>query len=295
MVGLESIFSEWMKSTAEFWGSLTRMWPSDVQPVRPEPDAEKFGPSRAQESWASTMKAWQTMAAATREPEALEQLMRGVQMIPEMMWRFSQAGMESFLDVHQKISERIALLGETEKAYDFRDIDKELLSRWTEIYEQEFRQFFHLPQIGLARMYQERVVLSVDRLNTFNAALGEFMHLLYLPIEKTSRVFQEKLVQMAETDSLPDDPKIYYQQWIKILEGHYMTLFQSEEYLRTLGKTLNAMNDFIKAREDVIEDAMKALPVPTNSEMDGLYKEIYRLKRRVRVLEKELNQKEFQA
>jgi polyhydroxyalkanoate synthesis regulator phasin len=98
---------------------------------------------------------------------------------------------------------------------------------------------------------------------------------------------QEKLTQMAEAGELPDDSKAYYQMWIKILEGHYMTLFKSSEYVSAMSQTLNALENYKMTTEKVLEDILRMLPVPNQKDMDELYKEIYLLKKKVKALEKE--------
>jgi polyhydroxyalkanoate synthase subunit PhaE len=66
-----------------------------------------------------------------------------------------------------------------------------------------------------------------------------------------------------------------------------MELFRSPDYTQCLNKTMQSFNEFVMSRQKVLEDALKLLPVPTHSDMDGLYKEIYELKKRVREMEKE--------
>jgi polyhydroxyalkanoate synthesis regulator phasin len=119
--------------------------------------------------------------------------------------------------------------------------------------------------------------------------MAEFAHLLFIPVEKSFRVVQEKMAELAEAGKLPTDSKHYYQMWIKVLEGHYMTLFQSPEYTQTMARTLDALNQFLAARQDVFEDLLKMLPVPTHRDMDQVTREIYHLKRRVRQLERRLH------
>jgi len=106
-------------------------------------------------------------------------------------------------------------------------------------------------------------------------------------MEKSYKVMQEKLTEMAEAGELPDDSKAYYQMWIKILEGHYMNLFKSPEYVNAMGQTLNALEDYKMTQEKVIEDILGMFPVPTQKDMDELYKEIYLLKKKVKALEKD--------
>jgi polyhydroxyalkanoate synthesis regulator phasin len=126
----------------------------------------------------------------------------------------------------------------------------------------------------------------MDTFNIYQATVAEFSRLLSLPMEKSFQVLQEKFAELTDKGDLPEDPKKYYQMWIKILEGHYMTLFQSPEYTRALNKTLDSMSEFSKAKKEVFQDFLNMLPVPTHKEMDELYKEIYLLKKRIKELEK---------
>jgi polyhydroxyalkanoate synthesis regulator phasin len=49
---------------------------------------------------------------------------------------------------------------------------------------------------------------------------------------------------------------------------------------------LGAFEDYQATRDDLLQDALKSLPVPTNRDLDALYKEIYTLKKKIRALEK---------
>jgi polyhydroxyalkanoate synthesis regulator phasin len=97
---------------------------------------------------------------------------------------------------------------------------------------------------------------------------------------------QEKLGQMAESGELTDDTKVYYNMWVKVLEGHFMTLFQTPEYVDTLSRTVNALADYSDARNAVFEDMLNQLPVATRSDMDDMARELYEVKKRLRKLEK---------
>ncbi len=120
----------------------------------------------------------------------------------------------------------------------------------------------------------------------FQTALAEFSRLLALPVTRSFNVLQAELGELADKGELPEDSKVYYNMWVKILEGHYMTLFQSPEYISSLGQTLSAMAEFAQARDDLVADFLAVLPIPRQKEVDELYEEIYRLKKRIKTLEK---------
>jgi hypothetical protein len=99
---------------------------------------------------------------------------------------------------------------------------------------------------------------------------------------------QEKLEEMAEAGELHDDAKAYYTMWIKILEGHYMTILKSPEYAQVMDNTIAAFVDYKDAREDFLCDMLQSLPVPTNRDMDALYKDFHAMKKRLREVTREL-------
>jgi class III poly(R)-hydroxyalkanoic acid synthase PhaE subunit len=168
---------------------------------------------------------------------------------------------------------------------EFDQFDATLLHAWSHLYEKEFKKFFHIPQLGLTREYQEHFNDMVDKFYQLQAVQSEFLGLLSLPFQKAISEMQEKLANMAEK-GLPEDANAYYQMWIKILERHFMTLFQSHEYIQSMSKTIVALSRFTKAKNLVIEDLTKGLPIARRSEMDALAKEVYELKKRIQKLEK---------
>jgi polyhydroxyalkanoate synthesis regulator phasin len=187
------------------------------------------------------------------------------------------------------IAERASRVGETVEAYQFEDLDENIFRLWSEIYKREFRQFFHLPQIGLMREYQERINAVSDKYNLFQSDFSELLRLMALPINRSLSVMQEKVSDLAEKGELKEESQFYYNMWVKTLEGHYMSLFQTPEYMQTLAKTIESLSDFTTARNAVMEDLLSSLPIAKQSAMNDLEKEVYLLKKRIRQLEKRLS------
>ena len=247
--------------------------------------------SRVLESWQTTQKTWKTLFSILSEPDTIEAFFKGTSVVPEILVNKAQTGLNGFVQFQQQWLERSGKVGESTKAYAFENLDEDVLKVWNDLYEKEFRQFFNIPQLGLTRLYQEKMIQFVDKSNIFQTSLAKFLRLLSLPMEKSFQVMQEQLTELADEGQLPEDPKAYYQKWIKILEGHYMTLFQSPEYIQTLNNTLDALSEFSAAKKESLLDFLNLLPIPTHKEMDELYKEIYLLKKKVKTLEKEKSKK----
>ncbi len=280
----DSLLSNWINSAADFWGSMLQNWPKTSTADDGQPSGEK---SRAQESFEAVFKSWQTLSSVAGDPGAMEAFSNLGRTMPEMLTQVVQASWRSYFAMQQQWLEKAGRIGESTRSFNFENIDKEVFKAWTDIYEKEFQQFFNIPQLGLTRFYQEKIGETLDKYNRFQSQYAEFMHLIFLPIEKSSKVLQEQLSNMAHEGKLPENSNDYYKLYIKILEGHYMSLFKSPEYISSMAKTLGALEDFIVARNSIAQDFLKTMAVPTQDELDELYKDLYHLKKRIKILEKE--------
>jgi class III poly(R)-hydroxyalkanoic acid synthase PhaE subunit len=268
---------------------MFRLWSGAAATLKPSTSSAEHPSGIGRSSMDAAMQTWQILSSTFSRPETLESVFKGVGTFPDILVKVAQTSLSGFLEFHNKWFERLGRIGSSTEAYTFEDLDENAFRAWSDIYEKEFRQFFNIPQLGLTRFHQEKFNQALDKYNLFQAALGEFSRLLYLPISKSYSVMQEKMSEMAEAGELSEDSKAYYQMWIKILEGHYMTLFQSPDYVKTLGDVLNTMSDFSVVKNELMQDLLSTLPVSTQKDTDDLYKEIYVLKKRIKTLEKKLD------
>jgi class III poly(R)-hydroxyalkanoic acid synthase PhaE subunit len=190
-----------------------------------------------------------------------------------------------FSTIQQKWVERIGRLGEPSEAYRFQHLDQNMFRAWRETYEKEFQQFFRIPQLGLMRSYQEKLQQALDKYAVSQSTMAEFIRVLCLPLNRSIAVLDEKLAELAKTGKLPEDSKDYYRLWVKILEGHYMSLYQSSEYLEILSKTIASLTDYANARNAVFEDMLSLVPIPSRKEIDDLEREVFELKNRLKAVE----------
>ena len=207
--------------------------------------------------------------------------------MPDILAQIAGSAFSSFLELQKKMVEQAGRLQKVGGTYRFEDLEENPFRAWHEVYERELRRYFHIPQVGLTRGYQEHWNETVDKYNVFQSRWAEFLRLLGLPFERSITVLQEKIGEMTETDSLPEDPQVYYRMWIKVLEGHFMTMFQEPEYVQTLSSTISALSDFATARNTAFEEMAGMLPIAKRSELDDLAREVHELKKRLRRFEKQ--------
>lgn len=282
----QELFSAWVKTVGDFWQGAFKAWSPEAATQSPGENKNKFKSANFQGNLSAALNAFQAAAAGLNDPAAMQSLFKGAGAMPELLARLAQNSLGSFAQMQQKLFESAGRIGKSAEAYKFEDLDQNIFRSWGEIYEKEFKQFLKVPQLGLTRLYQEKGNLALDKFMVFQTALAEFSRLLALPVTRSFNVLQAELGELADKGELPEDSRVYYNMWVKILEGHYMTLFQSPEYISSLGQTLSAMAEFAQARDDLVADFLAVLPIPRQKEVDELYEEIYRLKKRIKTLEK---------
>lgn len=234
----------------------------------------------------NAVKNWQTMASAMSSPESLTALLKGMGTMPEMLINLTHSTISGMTEIQQKMAASASRMGESVKAYNFDNIDENIFKAWSDIYEKEFRKFLQIPQIGLTREYQEKINNMTDKFNICQTHMAEFIRLLFLPFQRSAAVMQEEIQALAERGELSEDPQFYYQKWVKVLEGHFMTLFQTPEYIESLTKTVGAMSQFTSSKESVVEDLLRSLPVASRSDLDDVARELHQLKKEIRNLKK---------
>ena len=290
---LDAMMQDWLKASSDFWTSMLQAVPTAAPNFKA---AETGGfQNRYTESLEALLNRLQNVSTALNDPQITSAILQGLNTMPEFFMKIAKAGWETSARMQQQAVAKAGKIGQKTEAYKFENLDQDIFRLWREIYEEEFRQYFQIPQLGLTRYYQERMNRLADEANILNAALSEFLYLLYLPMEKSVKVLQDKVEELSKEGNAPDKAKDYYNLWVKILEGHYMNLFKSPEYLAAFREMLNQAENYANAKNEVLQDILQSLPVPTNRDMDNIYKDLYLLKKRIKILEKELARKNKQT
>lgn len=159
---------------------------------------------------------------------------------------------------------------------------KEAFKAWNSFYEKEVKPLLNLPQVGLARYYQERSNQLLDKFNSWNKASVEFLYMISGPLDESLCMLQREMERGDQANRFTEGLKGFYQFWIKQLEALYQNLFRSPEFIKCLSDTLDALEDFVRARMEYVQDLGKALQIPTIKDLDEAYRELYLLKKEVR-------------
>lgn len=246
-----------------------------------EADDNKFKTYRTWETSVNNSISFFKLMAA---PENQETLYRSILTTTEALTHAAGDSLDNFTEFQSQVVGSLAKVGEHTKAYNFDDLDHTAFESIRELYRTELQKYLKIPKVGLPREFHERLSDLTDKSNIFSSHLIELIYQFSTPFEKTNRVMQEKIKKMLEGGEIAEDPKQVYNEWIKILEGHFMELLKSREYTDVLNSTITSLAGYKGVKNDVIDVFLKEMQIPTGREMDEVYKDIYHMKRKIREL-----------
>lgn len=281
----ESSIFPWLQMIADMWLNIAKAMPTGSQAALNTQNAIQNRFSQHLDTNLNLLKSFSRMM---KQPESESAATNAVNALPEIFMKMARTGFDAALQIQNHLLEKAGKIGKRTEAYNFENLDQDVFKAFSDVYEKELQQYFKIPPLGLTRFYQEHFNELLNKQNIFETTLAEFLSILYLPMEKSFKVFQEKLQQMAEEGNIPTATKENYAMWLKILEGHYMNLFKSVDYTEALHRVLKHFENFMIARNETMQDYLQMLPVVTTKDIDDLYKEFHLLKKRVRKLEKML-------
>ena len=279
----ESSIFPWLEMVANMWLNMARTIPTGSQTALNTQTAVQ---NRFTQQLDTNLNLLKSFSKMMKQPESESAAANAMSALPEIFLKMAKSGFDAAMQIQNHLLEKAGKIGKRTEAYNFENLDQDVFKALNEVYEKEIQQYFKIPPLGLTRFYQERFNELLNQHNIFETTLAEFLSILYLPMEKSFKVFQEKLKQMSEEGNIPTSAKENYAMWLKILEGHYMTLFKSSDYTDALHRVLKHFENFMIVRNETMQDYLQMLPIVTNKDIDDLYKEFHLLKKRVNKLEK---------
>lgn len=290
----------WLNTAQKMWQDLA----SFQQQTTEGPEATAFtqdadgdGKYKTYRSMETTFANMLTLMKLMASKESQEALSKGMAGFAESMVDLSGESMDSIADYQAQLVQTFAKIGEHTTAYNLEDLDHTTFAAFRELYRSELQKYLHVPKIGLPRENHERLSNLVDQTGLYYSHLMELVFIFMVPFEKTNRNMQEKMRLALEEGDVNEDFGKSYNEWIKTLEGHFMELLQSKEYTAVLNETISSHASYKETRQQVINSVLTEYQIPTNKDMDEVYKDLYVTRKKVKELTRQVAQlqKELQA
>jgi hypothetical protein len=286
--GSEPVLAAWIKWTMDFWDTMAQMGPGPAGITETDGGVFPEEGTTPGAAWLSSLNLWQAFFSLLTEPQTVAAVFQGIRAPSEIVLRMAQAGWGGYFHLHRQWLEGWTGAGTLSGIDDFEVLEKEIFKICNDLYEKDFSRLLNMPHLRLTGLTQERLNQSTEKFNQFQSAMAEFIYMLYQPVKKSLRAMRE-VGGMNKPEKPPEEFKEYYKAWLKILEGLYMTLFQSGEYIRILVRVLNALQDFTIAKDALLAETMEALSLPSRRDLDALYREMYLLKKSMKEMAKKLD------
>ena len=279
---------DWMENTSTLWdntfklqeelvGSLPSMWKLYTDSL-----------SKSNESVNLNDSLNKFMLSFYSDPSNLRAFSSTWEVIPLLVTTLSQNLIKFFTEAQNTLISSLNRWNQEETDLGFDNFRTNIATIWEDMYESDFQKFFKIPQLGIGRNYQEQANAAMNTANKAMIAFSKFIGLLYIPVERAGVVVMDEFKKMMNEGQIPEDPKTIYNLWIKALEGYFMEMLQSSEYINAMHSLINTISDHKESKGKLVNAMLQQLEIPTNSEMDELYQEVYTLKKRLKTVEKQL-------
>ncbi len=283
-----TMFQQWMQSMTDTWTDMIATHRPETDPASSHAGSPT-GKDAGNPSLDAALRLMKASASVLSDVQIWPGIFSCLHSLPHVFMNMAQPMIENMTQMHRQWFEKMESIGKLPDAFDPGHMEKKSLNIFNRLYDAEFKKFLNIPQLGPARQYQEKLNRYIDRFTMLQAAVAEFLHQLYAPMETAYTAFQKQMADLADARQLPGDVKAYYQLWLKTLEGQYMIALRTPEYLGALSKTLIAAAEHAKARKDILNDVMHNLTLPAPGDIDSLYQDLYAMKKRLKAVENQLN------
>lgn len=153
---------------------------------------------------------------------------------------------------------------------------------WLPAYEQTWGKILKIPPMGIARQSIEKLQKLTETTIEHGKVLTEYSGMIYRVSEESMQKVASKLGEMYVQGQPPKTYREFYSLWWTTNEDALYQLFKTPEFSRLFGRVVDVTMRLQKRYDIVMEEFLKALPIPTRSEMDDLYKTIYLMNKEVK-------------
>ena len=138
------------------------------------------------------------------------------------------------------------------------------------------------PGIGYFREPQEKLQKGIQLALEYQQSNAKYnMAFVRVSVESIQK-FQQLLQNQAtgqDSEGMPSSLRDLYDQWIIVSEEHHADFAMSEEYQAIYGDMVNRLMALKKHYNEMLDDMMKNMNLPTRSETDSMQLRLQQLKR----------------
>lgn len=256
----------------EFWAGATRILSGEFSTAK----GMQEGYEEFCDSWMKNYNEFFNRFFAASGVEPLKRM--GVSMdLPKMYADILVKFIAPWMEATQGLPEKsMEALGKGPEGY------ADIYRSWLPAYEQTWGKILKIPPMGPARQSIERLQRLTETMPEHSNVMTEYSGVLYRVGTESMHKVAAKLGEMYMQGHPPKTYREFYTLWLTTNEDAMYQLFKTPEFSRLLGRVTDVNMRLQQRYNVVMEEFLKALPIPTRSEMDDLYKTLYLINKEVK-------------
>ncbi|MCF8425365.1 MAG: hypothetical protein K9I36_01435 [Bacteroidia bacterium] len=172
------------------------------------------------------------------------------------------------------------------------DMFGSMYSNYTNMYNQMNNAFAPLTKLmpvnGTTQNMDAMKEMS-NMLTAYNMKNSQMQYMMYTTGLKAMENFSENLYSKMRNGEDMKNFNNLYQDFLANYDKEFIALYETDEYSKLMGEVSAMQLTLKKNIEKQLEKSMSNLPLINRSEMDELYQTIHDLKKRINMLEKQLD------
>lgn len=169
-----------------------------------------------------------------------------------------------------------------------KDVYMDFYKLINENYDNSYGKLMNISGLGLNGESTEQQMKTFDSYIKLMICFNELFSLIYKVSQGNMEELVKKYQTMFEEGTMPQTFREFYDMWLKTNEDSFVSVFNTEEFAKLFGKFSEKYCEFKMKSDNLLEEQLRALPLPTKTDMDDLYKTVYDQKKELRSLKREM-------
>ena len=163
-------------------------------------------------------------------------------------------------------------------------------------------RFFSTPGLGYSRETQDKLQEVLKLWANYQDDYQDYQSVMAKLSHDALELMRKRIIKMSKNNEDINSMRQVYDLWVDSNEKVYGDYVFTEEYSEINGRLVNSLMAFKKKNQEITEDTLSSLNIPTNKDVNELERRHYELRKQVKAmqaeikkLQKQLDEKETKA
>ena len=150
-------------------------------------------------------------------------------------------------------------------------------------------QFLSSPGLGYSREAQDKAKYAIKLWTDYQQNYQEYQSVMAGLNQDALELMRKRILEMSTNGEDISSIRQMYDLWVDSNEKVYAEYVYTEEYAELNGRLVNSMMAFKKQSQEITEDALSSMNLPTTSSVDELARRHYELRKQMKAMQTEIN------